>query len=375
MPELYVGLMSGTSLDGIDAVLVDLEDRAPRLQATHQAPLPEALRGRIEALMGGAHTLSELGELDRILGELCADTVLRLLDRASTPAQAIQAIGSHGQTLYHQPRGTPPFTLQIGDPNVIAERTGITTVADLRRRDMAAGGEGAPLVPAFHAAALHSASEDRVILNVGGIANITVLAADPARPVTGFDTGPGNTLMDAWIRRHLNETFDRDGRWAAQGKAHAGLVRHMLNAPYFAAPPPKSTGREDFHLEWLEAQLRALDRTLSPQDIQASLLELTAQSIAQAISAQLPISPRVLVCGGGTHNRALMSRLQALLPGARVQSTAALGLDPDWVEATAFAWLAQQTLKGAPGNLPSVTGARRAVVLGGIYPGAPGTRP
>jgi anhydro-N-acetylmuramic acid kinase len=222
---------------------------------------------------------------------------------------------------------------------------------------------------------LHCASEDRVILNVGGIANITILAADPAQPVMGFDTGPGNTLMDGWIRRHLGEAFDRDGRWAAQGRPHAGLVRRMLRDPYFAAPPPKSTGREHFHLEWVDAQLRALSEPVPPQDTQASLLELTAQGIAQAISAQILTSPRVLVCGGGAHNRGLMSRLQALMPGARVQSTATLGLDPDWVEATAFAWLAQQTLKGAPGNLPSVTGARRAVVLGGIYPGAQDGRP
>jgi anhydro-N-acetylmuramic acid kinase len=375
MPELYVGLMSGTSLDGIDAVLVDLEAQTPRLGATHKEPLPETVRGRIESLMAGRAELPALGELDVILGELFAAAVLGLLEQAQTPAQEIQAIGSHGQTLHHQPHGAHPFTLQIGDPNVIAERTGITTVADLRRRDMAAGGQGAPLVPAFHRAMLHCASEDRVILNVGGIANITILAADPAQPVMGFDTGPGNTLMDGWIRRHLGEAFDRDGRWAAQGRPHAGLVRRMLRDPYFAAPPPKSTGREHFHLEWVDAQLRALSEPVPPQDTQASLLELTAQGIAQAISAQILTSPRVLVCGGGAHNRGLMSRLQALMPGARVQSTATLGLDPDWVEATAFAWLAQQTLKGAPGNLPSVTGARRAVVLGGIYPGAQDGRP
>jgi anhydro-N-acetylmuramic acid kinase len=372
MPELYVGLMSGTSLDGIDAVLADLGTRTPTLRATHKEPLPEAVRERIGSLMAQPLDLSALGELDTALGELFATAVRGLLDRVPTPRQEIQAIGSHGQTLHHHPHGPYPFTLQIGDPNVIAERTGITTVADLRRRDMAAGGQGAPLVPAFHRALLHCESEDRVILNVGGIANITILAADPERPVMGFDTGPGNTLMDGWIRRHLSEAFDQDGRWATQGKSRAGLIQSMLRDPYFAAPPPKSTGREHFNLDWVDAQLRAQREPIPPQDTQASLLELTAQSIAQAISAQAPAATPVLVCGGGAHNRGLMSRLEALLPGARVQSTATLGLDPDWVEATAFAWLAQQTLQGAPGNLPSVTGARRAVILGGIYPGRGG---
>ncbi|TDY00452.1 anhydro-N-acetylmuramic acid kinase [Thiohalophilus thiocyanatoxydans] len=368
MTTYYIGLMSGTSLDGIDAALLDLRQR-PHLLAQHSHPLPDPLRQQLYQLQTpGENELSTMMRLDVELGRLFAEAVHALLAKADKRAGEIAAIGSHGQTLRHYPDGPTPSTLQIGDPNLIAELTGITTVADLRRRDLAAGGQGAPLVPAFHAAMFHRDGSNRAILNLGGIANLTLLPADNQAAVTGFDTGPGNGLLDSWIARHQQQRYDRDGEWAASGHVHPGLLERLLHDPYFARPPPKSTGREYFNLNWLQPALEPF-ADLAPRDVQATLCELSARSIAEALQAAMDPVEEVLICGGGIHNRALYQRLEALLTPARLASTAEAGLDPDWVEAAAFAWLAKQTLAGDPGNLPSVTGASHPVVLGGIYPG------
>jgi anhydro-N-acetylmuramic acid kinase len=280
---------------------------------------------------------------------------------------AVKAIGSHGLTVRHQASGAYPFSLQIGDPNRIAHITGITTVADFRRRDVAAGGQGAPLVPVFHAAAFRSAEENRVVLNLGGIANITVLPADPASPVIGFDAGPGNGLLDFWMQRHKGQNYDTGGAWAARGRVIPDLLRALRDEPYFSLPPPKSTGKELFNPSWLGGKIRDFAAT-EPVDVQATLAELTALSVAEAIGQYASETRRLLVCGGGTHNADLLGRLR-LLVGCPVESTEKFGIAPDWVEAMAFAWLARQTLLGQPGNLMEVTGANTPVVLGGIYPG------
>jgi len=366
--EHYIGLMSGTSLDGVDAVLARFpETDPPRLLASHRQPMPEALREALLRLMANRspHPLQCLGELDHLLGALFAEATENLLEKAGMETAAVRAIGSHGQTVWHRPTGPNPFTLQIGDPNLIAERSGITTVADFRRRDMAAGGQGAPLAPTFHAAYLHSTRESRAVLNLGGMANLTCLPLSGSP--CGFDTGPANVLLDLWAGLHLGAPFDAEGRWAASGTSDPTLLSAMLEEPYFHLAPPKSTGREQFNLTWMERHLA--DRPLAPADVQATLLELTARSVADALAAHAPATRRLLVCGGGIHNGALMERLAALLPGTVVESTACHGIDPDWLEALAFAWLARETLAGRPGNLPTVTGAGRAVVLGGVYPG------
>lgn len=278
------------------------------------------------------------------------------------PAQ-IEAIGSHGQNIYHHPHPPYPFTLQIGDPNTIAALTGITTVADFRRKDLAYGGQGAPLVPAFHAEIFRHPHKNRVIVNIGGIANITVLPADPTQPVIGFDTGPGNALLDSWIAKHLEQTHDHDGKWAAQGQYSETLLNALLSDPYFFHPSPKSTGREYFNLNWLK---NFLPFTAKPVDIQATLVELTARSIIDAINKHM-LEGEIFVCGGGAHNAFLMQRLGSLAKNYTVSSTQTLHISPDWIEAMAFAWLAKQTLEKKPGNMPQVTGARQTAILGGIY--------
>ena len=333
---------------------------------THQHPFPPAVRDAIQSLMQpGANEIERAGELDMRLGQLFADAALALLHQSGLQPGDIHAIGSHGQTIRHRPLATPAFTRQIGNPSVIAEQTGITTVADFRARDMAAGGQGAPLVPAFHQWRFRKSGINRVIVNIGGIANLTWLPSSEQEPVLGFDTGPGNTLLDQWIAKVRGEPYDRDGAWAASGQVHEKLLARLLAEEYFAKPPPKSTGREHFHLAWLEQ--RPVDN-LAPEDVQATLAELTAATIAQALHLLPAMAKEIYVCGGGSHNRQLLARLRARCPGASVATTQALGLDPDWVEAAAFAWLAHRTLTKQPGNLPSVTGAHRAVVLGGIYP-------
>ena len=365
-PEFYVGLMSGTSLDGIDAALVRFEGEHPFLDASHYHPFPAALRERLLALiLSPSVDWGVLGQLDAELGELFAACVNCLLER-HPPAAPVQAIGSHGLTVRHQTSGPHPFSLQIGDPNRIVQATGIATVADFRRRDMAAGGQGAPLAPAFHAAVFRSAAEKRVVLNLGGIANITVLPADPAQPVFGFDTGPANGLLDCWMQRHMGRTYDTGGAWAAQGRVLSDLLQALLDEPYFSLPPPKSTGKELFNPGWLDGKLRDF-AAASPVDVQATLAELTAFSAAQAIRQYAADTRRLLVCGGGAHNADLLRRLRSHL-ACPVESTESLGVAPDWVEAMAFAWLARRTLRGQPGNLQEVTGATAPVVLGGIYP-------
>ena len=356
--------MSGTSMDAIDAALVDFAPVTPRLVAALNHPLPESLHAELTALcQPGDGEIERLGRADVTLGEVFAEAVARLLDHANVSAGEIRAIGSHGQTVRHRPEAR--FTLQIADPNVIAERTGITTVADFRRRDLAAGGEGAPLVPAFHAAMLRQAGRKKAVVNIGGIANVTVLDTE----VTGFDTGPGNGLMDAWARRHLGRPLDDGGAFAASGRVDRQLLTQLLSHEFFRRPPPKSTGRETFHADWLTQQLRESGGSLSPQDVQATLCELTAASIAEAIRAYASGCEEVLVCGGGVHNTNLMARLRDLLRPTPVLATDERGVPADWMEAMAFAWLARETLAHRPGNLPAVTGAKRAVILGGIYYG------
>jgi anhydro-N-acetylmuramic acid kinase len=362
----WIGLISGTSADGIDAALLRL---APQLQvlATLTHPYPAELREQVLAVSQQDHALSadDWGRLDHRIAASFADAALQLMAIGQIDAEAIAAIGSHGQTLRHRPRDRFPFTLQLGDPSLIAERSGCTVVADFRRRDVAAGGEGAPLLPLLHAALLRDPNETRAVLNLGGIGNLTLLPRNGV--VRGFDTGPANCLLDAWVLRHLNRPFDRDGAWAAEGRSIPGLLARLLDEPWFALPPPKSTGREVFHLDWLAA--RAADLAAhSPADVQATLLQLTAHTVAAALRREQPDTTRLLVCGGGAHNPPLLAALAALLPGCAVESVATQGLDPDFVEAAGFAWLARETLAGRPGNLPSVTGARGLRVLGGIYP-------
>jgi len=366
----YIGLISGTSADSIDAALVSFDRDMPRLLARHAHPWPRSLRERMLALAQGetALDMDAMGRLDVEIGHQFASAALQLLADSGTPASGVRAIGSHGQTLRHRPTGEFPFTTQLGDPSVIAERCGIDVIADFRRADIAAGGQGAPLLPALHAMLLSRPGHTRVILNLGGIANITILGA--AGDVRGFDTGPANGLLDAWCQRHCGETFDQDGAFAACGQLDQGLLDAMLADTYFALPPPKSTGREHFHLEWLAAHLP--QPSIKPADVQATLLELTARSVAHAIAEHAPEAGEVLVCGGGVHNGVLIRRLEELLTPRTLSSTAALGIDPDFLEATAFAWLARQRLLGLPGNLPAVTGARGPRVLGAVY-SAPNT--
>ena len=361
---LYVGLMSGTSMDGIDAALVDITADVCQVIAARTSPWDNELKARVTRLLDHAEacSLDEIATLDVALGREFAQATLRLLDHAGIPRSAVYGIGSHGQTLRHRPSGPLPFSWQIGDPNVVAELTGVPVVGDLRRRDVAAGGQGAPLVPAFHARVFASATEDRAIVNIGGIANVTVLAR--GREVTGFDTGPGNRLLDAWILRHRQVELDRDGAWAASGRVDDALLDRLLGEPYLALPPPKSTGRELFNLDWLDAHLN--DRPRAPADVQATLLEYTAATIAAAVQRAAP-GAAVYVCGGGAHNGALLRALARRRGSQTVASTAVLGLDPDYVEATAFAWFAARTLAGEASGLPAVTGARGPRILGGVF--------
>jgi anhydro-N-acetylmuramic acid kinase len=374
--DYYIGLMSGTSLDAIDAVLVDFAAARPRLIASHQHELTDTLRSALlDLCQPGENEIERLGIIDIQLGKAFAAAAQQLLSAAGISATEVSAIGSHGQTIRHRPE--TGFTLQIGDPNTIAERTGITTVADFRRRDLAAGGQGAPLVPAFHAAVFgrHKPEDEtvdgghppRVILNIGGMANVTLLI--PGLPVTGFDTGPGNVLMDAWIQQQQQLPCDHDGAWAQSGAVNAPLLAALQSDDYFRQPAPKSTGRERFNLAWLQQHLAAIPDSLPDEDVQATLCALTAVTVAAALHDEIVTAGgEILVCGGGAHNGHLLAQLERLLPDYTIKTTDAVGLAPDWVEACAFAWLARETLARRPGNVPTVTGARRPVILGGIYP-------
>ncbi|WP_105244253.1 anhydro-N-acetylmuramic acid kinase [Psychrobacter sp. Marseille-P5312] len=390
---LYIGMMSGTSLDGMDAVLCqfasDSENTQQPLQliTSHSQNFPARLREVLLALCqpNGIQALtpsadepnnqpnSELdwfGWASKTYGEFASEVVNNLLQQSNTGSESVLAIGCHGQTVRHRPQMA--VTLQLLDANIIAERTAISVVSDFRRRDMAVGGQGAPLVPAFHKALFSDSASTRILLNLGGIANITVLPANDD-PVIGYDTGPANLLLDAWAKQHIDKDYDQDGAWAQSGQVIEPLLNQLLEHPFFAQPHPKSTGREDFNLSWLKSELQAFDKTAtdtrySAADVQATLTELTAISacdqINQFISNQKQSS--VYVCGGGALNDYLMTRLQAHLPHCHVTTTASLGLDPAWVEAVAFAWLARQTLMGETGNLPAVTGAKKGVVLGQV---------
>ncbi len=370
MAEYYLGLMSGTSADGIDAVVADLSGRIPRLVFAHTYPWPASLRKKIFATIAnpGNVSLAEFGDLDAALGEAFAEAAVAAVTAAKLHCSQITAIGSHGQTLFHAPDGPRGFSLQAGDANHIAEISGITTVADFRRRDIAAGGQGAPLVPAFHQMLFQTPDVSRAIVNIGGMANITLLPKH-CDTISGFDTGPGNVLLDAWHERHRHGSYDPEGAWSSGGAVSTPLLEQLLAHPYFTQPPPKSTGREVFCRAWLEERIEHCGQPVAPVDVQRTLVELTARTIADAILHYETEVEEILVCGGGAHNEVLMLRLADLLDPAIVESTEPYGLHPDWVEAMAFAWLAQRTLTGQPGNIPAVTGARHSVVLGAIYTG------
>jgi anhydro-N-acetylmuramic acid kinase len=360
--DLYIGLMSGTSLDGVDAVIAEFPaHRPPQLRGSHYLPYLPDLKARLLALHTAQENELHLASTIALeLADLYANSVLALLDKTGVGANRIRAIGCHGQTIRHRPEAG--YTLQLVNGARLAEKAGITSIVDFRSRDIAAGGQGAPLVPAFHAGALSSSSEYRVIVNIGGIANLTGLPLNGN--VSGFDCGPGNLLMDAWAKRHLDKSLDEGGHWAAGGLVLPDLLSDLLSHPFFTLPTPKSAGREQFNLDWLQSCLSGNE---AAQDVQATLLELTARGIADAARAHYPEYAALYVCGGGVHNTALMQRL-ATLSAKPVHSTSVLGIDPDWMEALAFAWLARQCLHGEPANLPAVTGACGPRILGAIYP-------
>lgn len=369
----YIGIMSGTSMDAIDAVLIDYDPGTQALQTIDLESLniPESLRATLMQLGSQANVnLQTLGETDVQIGELFAQTANALLQKLGIHPTEITAIGSHGQTIRHMPDGAQPFSMQIGNPSVIAEHTQITTVADFRMADMAAGGQGAPLVPAFHQAVFAAPDRIRAIINIGGIANISILHPDQ-KNVSGYDIGPGNTLLDYWISTHLGQPYDACGNWARSGKVQKDLLDSMLNDAYLAKPPPKSTGREYFNPAWL-AQYLGTATTYAPADIQATLTEYAARIIASSINALHSSSStfalEAYLCGGGARNDFLLGRIKALLPDCFVGITNDLDIDVQMVEAAAFAWLAAQTMHQRPSNCPSATGARKAKILGGIYP-------
>ncbi|TFY90138.1 anhydro-N-acetylmuramic acid kinase [Pseudomonas kairouanensis] len=360
---LYIGVMSGTSLDGLDIALIE-QNPAINLIATHYIPMPDTLRAELLALCAsGPDEIARSALAQHNWVNLAAQGIRTLLAQQNLKPQDIRAIGSHGQTVRHEPaRG---FTVQIGNPALLTELTGITVVSDFRSRDVAAGGQGAPLVPAFHEALFGESSGNRAVLNVGGFSNLSLI--ETGKPVAGFDCGPGNVLLDAWIHQQRNEHFDRDGQWAASGKVEPQLLNALLSDPFFVTTGPKSTGREVFNLSWLQQHLGCLP-AFQAQDVQATLLELTALTIVESLQTAQPNTETLLVCGGGAHNATLMKRLAVLMPATHVSSTATHGVDPDWVEAMAFAWLAHCCLEGIAANRPSVTGARGLRVLGAIYP-------
>ncbi len=364
MPDSYIGLMSGTSLDGIDAVIASFspDGGRPMLTHSHYQPFQPQLRDALLSLNEPGHDELHRAAICAIqLAHAYAAAIRTLLSQAGIAERDIAAIGCHGQTVRHRPDSG--YTTQLVNAALLAELTGITTIVDFRSRDIAAGGQGAPLVPAFHRHAFGSPSEHRVVVNIGGIANITDLP--PGGIGAGFDCGPGNALMDEWITANLDRTFDDKGTWAASGKVNPRLLNTLLAHEFFSRPPPKSTGRDTFHLAWVRSTLSGNE---TAADIQATLLALTAEGIAQGVEQHCPGAQSLFVCGGGAHNIALMSRLAVRLPHHHVVNTAVLGVDADWVEALAFAWLARQTLLRETGNVPGVTGAKGPRVLGAIYP-------
>lgn len=368
MKKLYIGLMSGTSMDAVDAALVDFSHYPPQLISTHKADLSPKLRTELNQLCAtDSLKITQLVELDIKIAHVFADTVKKLLEKTSFSEKDILAIGSHGQTIFHYPQPPYPFSMQIGDPNIIAEKTGITTIADFRRRDIAAGGQGAPLTPAFHNFIFRSEKEDRIVLNLGGIANVTYLPANIQSPIVGFDTGPANLLLDKWTQKHHSQWFDENGNWAASGEVDSELLQQLLADPYFHLIPPKSTGQDYFNLSWLEKHLTTFSKKLSPTVIQTTLCELTATSVGLAIQQLNSKQGNLVLCGGGCKNTYLKTRLKKQCKLHKICISDDLGIPAEWLEAISFAWMAKQTLEGQTSSLTSVTGAKNATVLGGIY--------
>lgn len=368
---LFIGLMSGTSLDALDVAIVDINDgQQIKLLQAENFPLETPLKSKLLRLINSQYddddAIELLGECDALLGEAFAAAVNQLIDSSPYSKEQISAIGSHGQTIRHRPASNPAFTMQIGDASRIAEQTGITTIADFRSRDIAAGGQGAPLVPAFHRAAFSHPNENRCVINIGGMANISYLPADSSRPTCGFDTGPGNVLLDYWCELNTQQAFDKNGDWGRSGKLDHQLLSAMLTEPYFSQPLPKSTGRELFNASWLQNQINHL--SANPEDIQASLTELTARSITDAIDHYFPATDKLILCGGGSRNQFLRERVQHHCGSRIVEDTSDYNIEPDWVEAVAFAWLGYCTLNNIPANEPAATGAHSRVILGAIYP-------
>ena len=362
--RLFAGLMSGTSLDGVDAVLLELAQSGPRVLGHVQLPMPDELRVQFLALnQPGADELHRAQVAGIELTHLYARAMRELLRITGVPASEVAAVGAHGQTVRHRPE--LGYTVQLGCPALLAEQCAITVVADFRSRDVAAGGQGAPLVPAFHRAVFGREGHDLAVLNLGGIANLSLLFADGR--VLGFDCGPANALLDLWAQRHLGCAFDADGAWASRGRVVPQLLQSLLDDSYFAAPAPKSTGRDHFDEHWLELRLQASGQ-LEPVDVQATLSQMVAHTVAADLRRSMPGAGEVLVCGGGASNQDLVRRLRGALGERAILDTAARGLQPQQVEAAAFAWLAARTLDGEAGNLPAVTGARGPRVLGAIYP-------
>lgn len=366
-PAYYIGIMSGTSLDGVDAILADFSGSAPILHQTYFLPYPKPLQSQLLSLhQPGDDELNRAALVSNQLSQLYAKAVIKLLAQSAISSQQVIAIGCHGQTVRHCPETEKRYTIQLVNAALLAELTGIAVVTDFRNRDIAAGGQGAPLVPAFHQAIFQHTHITRAIVNIGGIANITSLPVD--QMVTGFDCGPGNMLMDAWCLRHTRQTYDKNGDWAAQGRLIPHLLNKLLSEPFFSLEPPKSTGRDLFNIQWLDQFLIGNETGEDAKDVQATLLQLTAITIANSIERDCAAAKEIFVCGGGAHNAVLMARLKELLAGRKVLLTDDLGVAADWVEAYAFAWLAQQTMLKIPANLPAVTGAKGARVLGAIYP-------
>ena len=366
MSSIYIGLISGTSADGIDAIAVRFDEtNNPQQIGSLAYPLEDSLRQKIFSIQSNSVTLEEIGQLDTQLGEVFAYAALELIQSNNISKNDIAAIGSHGQTVKHNPDAKHPYTIQLGNPSVISEITSITTVADFRRRDIAAGGQGAPLVPAFHQS-WFSQNKNAAVLNMGGIANLTVLANDQSEPKLGFDTGPANTLLDAFVRKHLQKPYDDDGAWAKEGTVQNALLNSLLKHPYFRKAPPKSADISQFNLKWLDNFLDMFSN-VAAQDVAATLVELTIHSITDALKTWAPDVKQVVACGGGCRNSFLMEKLAKQLQPVLLTTSDAYGLDVDWVEAAAFAWLAKQTLEKLAGNSPNSTGASHACVLGGIY--------
>ena len=364
MSDLYIGILSGTSIDGVDVGLWDIHQKGMTLIKAINHPFPTDLKDRLLSIsFDGICSLDEFGTLDRQVGHLFAEAVQTLVAQCQITSEQIKAIGSHGQAIWHKPTGPNGFTIQIGDPNTIAQRTGICTIADFRRADIALGGQGAPLVPLLHHKLFHHAQYNRVILNIGGIANISILPKEGVA-TSGYDTGPGNGLMDAWIKHHLGLPFDAQGEWANQGTPIPWLLEDMLSCPYFSRPYPKSTGKDLFNLEWINQFIK--DKSIKPADIQATLLELTATTIANAILTHGDCF-EIYLCGGGLHNTALTQSLAKKLNKCELFPLDRLGIDADWMESALFAWLAKMRLECTPLSLTHITGSLHPVILGGIY--------